>query len=432
MATALVVGNVLGIGVFVLPASLAPYGLNALAGWLITIVGCAFLAIAFATLARTFPHDDGPYTYTKRVFGDGVAFVVMWSWWASTCVTNATIAIGIVGYLTTFVPALRDSHGLSLLLALSLLWIFVLINMRGARTAGWVQVLTTALKLIPLLGVILLGGWVLMAHPAAYTQHLPSSPYSFGQLTDASTLALFAMLGIECAVIPAGRVCNPERNIPLATVLGTVITAVICLGVSLVPILLIPQNVLAASDAPLAELFARLLGPHASQILAAFVIVSGLGALNGWTLMNGEVTQGVARHGRLPAALAKENAYGAPTRAFAVTAGVASLMLVCNYNESIAGIFGFLTVVVTATNLPLYFACTLALTVLAQRGAITISRGRALMVAAAAVLGTLYCVWASIGIGLKPLVWAVALTVAGAPVYWGSVFLRRREAVYAS
>ena len=432
MATALVVGNVLGIGVFVLPSSLAPYGLNAFVGWLITIVGCVFLAITFATLARSFPQDDGPYTYTKRVFGDGVAFVVMWSWWVSTCVTNATIAIGVVGYLTTFVPGLRENRWLSLLLALSLLWIFVLINMRGARTAGWVQVLTTALKLIPLLGVMLLGGWVLLAHPAAYTEHMPSSTYSFGQLTDVSTLALFAMLGIECAVIPASRVCNPQRNIPLATVLGTVITALICLGVTIVPILLIPKSVLAVSDAPLAELFARSLGPHASQILAAFVIVSGLGALNGWTLMNGEVTQGVSRHGRLPASLAKENAYGAPTRAFALTAGVASAMLVCNYNESIAGIFGFLTVVVTATNLPLYFVCTLALAVLAQRGSITVSRGRALMVAAAAVLGTLYCMWASIGIGLRPLLWAVALTVAGAPVYWGSGYFRRREVVYAS
>src|SRR6187399_2180137 len=99
MCTAFVVGNVIGVGIFVLPASLAPFGLNALGGWLITVVGCCFLAIALSNLARAFPNDDGPYSYVKRAFGDAVAFIVMWCWWFSTWVTNATIAIGIVGYL---------------------------------------------------------------------------------------------------------------------------------------------------------------------------------------------------------------------------------------------------------------------------------------------------------------------------------------------
>src|SRR4051812_32446809 len=187
MCTALVVGNVIAVGIFILPATLAPYGLNALTGWLITVVGCAFLAVTFAYLSRVFPHDDGPYDYTKRAFGDGLAFTVMWCYWVSTWVTNATIATGVVGYLTVFVPWLKSSPWLPPITALSLLWFFVLLNLRGARTAGGAQVVTTALKLLPMFGVICLGAWVLLTDPSAYHSHVITSPKSVSDLSTVST-----------------------------------------------------------------------------------------------------------------------------------------------------------------------------------------------------------------------------------------------------
>jgi APA family basic amino acid/polyamine antiporter len=417
MCTALVVGNVIGVGIFVLPASLAPYGLNALTGWLITVVGCSFLAITLSNLARAFPHDDGPYGYTKRAFGDGVAFTVMWCYWFSTWVTNATIAVGIVGYLTVFFPGLNDNAWLPPFTALALLWFFVLINLGGARAAGGVQIMTTALKLVPLLGVICLGLWVLVTDPAAYSQHIPKNPASFGALSSVSTLTLFAMLGIECAMIPAGRVQDPSRTIPRATVIGTIVTAVIYIGVSLVPMLLIPQEALAASNAPFAELFARVLGGRSSQVLAIFVVIGGLGALNGWTLMLGEVTQSISRHGGFPRFLSKENKHGAPTFALVGTGAIASVMLLSNYSQSIAGMFTRLCVIVTAGNLPFYFACSLSVVIGARNFPGTSPR-RAGMLIAAALGALLYCTWASIGIGIEPLLWALALVAAGIPVYW--------------
>ena len=280
MCTALVVGNVIGIGVFILPASLAPYGLSALTGWLITVVGCIFLAISFAYLARAFPHDDGPYDYTKRAFGDGLAFTVMWCYWVSTWVTNATIAIAVVGYLTVFIPALNNSPWLPPVTALSLLWFFVLINLRGARAVGGTQLLTTALKLLPMLGVICLGLWVLFTDPAAYRNHVITSPSSSADLSSVTTLTLYAMLGIECATIPAGRVRNPERTIPLATVIGTILTAVVYIGVSIVPMLLIPQAALAASNAPISDVFVQVLGARSGELVALLITIGGLGALD--------------------------------------------------------------------------------------------------------------------------------------------------------
>jgi APA family basic amino acid/polyamine antiporter len=236
------------------------------------------------------------------------------------------------------------------------------------------------------------------------------------------------MLGIECATVPACRVRNPERTIPLATVIGTILVAAVYIGVSIVPMLLIPQQALAASNAPIADVFARVLGSRSAEIIAMFVSIGGLGALNGWTMMLGEVTQGLARHGHFPKSWTKENRHGAPTVALILTGAIASLMLLCNYTQSINGLFTLLSVIVTAANLPVYFSCTLAILVLGRRGGTsagpttsvgsTTSVGPTKMVMLAAALAVLYCAWASIGIGLKPLLWTIALGACALPVYW--------------
>jgi basic amino acid/polyamine antiporter, APA family len=429
MCTALVVGNIIGIGVFILPASLAPYGLTALTGWLITVVGCIFLAISFAYLARAFPHDDGPYDYTKRAFGDGLAFTVMWCYWVSTWMTNATIAISVVGYLTVFIPALNNSPWLPPVTALALLWFFVLINLRGARAVGGAQLLTTALKLLPMFGVICLGLWVLFTDPSAYRNHVITSPSSSADLSGVTTLTLYAMLGVECATIPACRVRNPERTIPLATVIGTILTAAVYIGVSIVPMLLIPQAALAASNAPISDVFVQVLGARWGVLVALLITIGGLGALNGWTMILGDVTQTIARHGHFPRFLTRENSHGAPTGALILTGMAASIMLVSNYSQSIGQLFVFLSVVVTAANLPVYFSCTLAIVLMGRQGLASAQRKRTVTVVAAAVCAVVYCAWASIGIGLKPFLWTVALGAFSAPVYWLSRYLKSPQVV---
>ena len=418
MCTALVVGNTIGMGIFMLPASLAPYGLNALPAWLITTGGCLFIAWVFAGLARSFPDDDGPYAYTSRAFGSGIAFVSMWCYWVSTWVTQAVLATGVVGYLTFFFPVLGAHHVFAAVTAVSLVWLFVLINLRGVRAAGWVQVLSTVLKLVPQAGIMALGVWAVLAPHAQPLVHVPPTPTSVPGVIAASTLALYAMLGVESAAMPAGRVKDPGRTIPRATFIGTVLVALIYICVSLVPMLLIPQSELAASNAPFADLFARFVGSGSGKLLAAFVIVSGLGCLNGWTLILGELTVSFARHGGFPPALAKVNSHGAPTRAFVFTGLLASIMMVTNYNDSMTGAFTFLSVVVTAANLPIYLVCALAVLALWRRGQIAHPGPRESRWVAAALLATVYCVWVSIGIGGKSLLWAVALCMVGVPVYW--------------
>ncbi len=429
MATALVVGNTIGMGIFVLPASLAPYGFNAIIGWIVTLIGFLFIARVLAGLARSFPNDDGPYAYTQRAFGEGTAFMVMWCYWVATWVTNATIAIGVVAYMSILVPQVNSSPWIPPVIALSLVWLFVLLNLRGARTVGGAQILTTVIKLMPMVAVMVLGLWTLFTDPGAYSAHPPPTPMDLNLVVTASTTAIFAMLGVECATVPAGRVKDPERTIPRATMIGTVITAFVYIAISLIPMLLIPQDELVNSNAPFSDLFAKYLGAGSAEVLAVFVIVSGIGALNGWTLVVGEVTMNFAKHGSFPRLLARTNAHAAPAQAFVLTGAVASLMLLANYNQTMVGVFTFLSLVVTAANLPLYLGCSLAVLVLWRRGEIARLTGSHLALMAAAVLAGAFCVWAFFGVGWKELLWALGLAAVGAVVYLSSLLGRKGSSV---
>jgi basic amino acid/polyamine antiporter, APA family len=420
-----VVGNTIGVGIFLLPASLAPFGLNALPGWLITTAGSICIAWVFAGLARSFPADDGPYAYSARALGNGVAFIIMWCYWISTIVTNAVLATGVVGYLSSFFPVLATNHLLAAVTAVAFIWLFVVINVRGVRAAGWVQVWSSALKVALLLGIVALGVWAWFTPQAAVPVLSPTTPFSMSGIVSCSTLTLYALLGVESAAMPAGRVRDPARTIPRATFIGTLTVALVYICVSLTPMFFIPQGELAASSAPFADLFARLLGPASGRVIAAFVIVSALGCLNGWTLILGELTVSCARHGGFPPSLGKVNAHGAPTRAFVLTAVLASLMTLSSYSDSTANAFTFLNMVVTASNLPMYFGCALAVPILWRLGQLGRPGARDSRWIAAAVVAAVYCVWASIGLGSKSLLWALVPCAAGVPVYWWYAIVRR-------
>jgi APA family basic amino acid/polyamine antiporter len=411
-STALIVGNTIGIGIFMLPAVLAPYGLNALLGWGVTVLGCVALARVFARLAQVFPDADGPYAYIRTTLGNGTAFVAVWCYWVSLWITNATLAVGVVGYMQALVPGMAGLAPAPLV-ALILLWLFVTINLFGVRAGGRVQIVTTSLKLLPMAAVILIGGWLLFSEPAAYARNIPATPIALPQIMAASTIALFAMLGFESACVPAGRVRDPSRTIPRATLVGTVLTATIYIAVSVVPMLIIPQAELANSQAPFVDLLNRLIGGNSGRWLALFVIVSGLGALNGWTLLVGELTRTMAINGTVPAAFARCNKRGAPALALVVTGLLASAMVVMNYSKSLVEGFAFLSRMVTAANLPLYLCVALALVLLGRRG----GRAGSVNNVITGALGTAYALFAFIGVGGEPLLWGLLLAAAALPVY---------------
>jgi basic amino acid/polyamine antiporter, APA family len=425
MCTALVIGNTIGMGIFLQPASLAPYGYNALIAWAITIFGTVLLALIFANLARRMAQADGPYEYVRATQGDGVAFLAMWSYWVSVWVTNAALAVGVVGYLTAVLPGLASVP--PVVVAVALIWLFVVVNLLGVRTGGGVQILTTVLKLAPMAVIIGLGLWTLFVDPAAYTRNLPTTPVTMPSVLAASAIVLYAMLGIESAAVPAGQVHDPERTIPRATIVGTLITALVYVGVTVIALFIVPQATLAGSSAPFVDVLDRLSNAGGGRWLAFFVVISGLGCLNGWTMLAGELTRTLAVRGFVPEPVARCNRFGAPAVALIATAVLASALALMNYSKSLVEGFTFLTIVITAANLPLYLCCALALVLIwrRDRGAVP----RALLWVGLG--GAIYTVFVFFGVGLEPFLLALALAACGLPFYLWRRFRGRSPAIGA-
>ena len=407
---ALVVGNMVGSGVFLLPASLAPYGWNAILGWIVTIAGALCLAFVFASFARRFPKAGGPYAYTREAFGFAPAFAVAWSYWISVWTANATIAIAAVSYSSHFLPGLAAAPGL---LAIGFVWTFTLVNCLSLRGAGAVQVLTTVLKLLPLAAAIVLTLLVAGGDGGTSLRPYRAEEISLGAITATAALTLWAMVGFESATIPAGHVRNPERTIPRATILGTILAGLVyliaCSGVAL----LLPAEQAARSNAPFADFIGLYWGSGPASLVALFATVSALGALNGWVLIQGEMPVALARDGLFPRWLARTSAAGTPVRAHLVSSALVTLHLLANQSRSMGELFVFMALVSTLASLVAYLACALAALWL-QRSA-RLDRGAALTVAA--TLGAIYALWAIYGAGTEPVLWGAALLASGLPLY---------------
>ncbi len=418
MATALVVGNTIGMGIFMQPAALAPFGLNALTGWAAVIVGCICLALTFAALARKLPQADGPFGYVRSTLGEVIAFPALWCYWISVWVTNAVLSIGVVGYFINVFPAAASIPPAAL--AVSFMWIFVAVNLLGVKSGGRVQVVTSLLKIVPLLLVMFVGAFSILASPGSYTPNLPTTPITGQASMAAAAVALYTMLGFESAAVAAGRVKDPQRTIPRATLIGTLTVAVIYVAIVAIGLLVVPQATLATSDAPFVTITDHLLGPGNGRWVSLFVVISGLGCLNGWTLLSGELTRTLAAHRLLPAILGDNNRFGAPWASLLLTGALATFVGLMNYSATLVGAFTKLSLIVSAANLPLYVCCSFALFTLLRRDRAGLSSWLWL----AGVGGVAFAAFAFKGVGWEPFVWALALGVAGLPIY---LWMRRRQ-----
>ena len=413
MATALVVGNIIGSGVYLLPASLAPYGRNSLVGWLFTATGALLLAAVFAALGRAFPRDGGPYVFTRAAFGKLAGFVVAWGYWVSVWVGNAAIATGAVSYTSAFAPWIASVPGASAEVTIAVVWVLTLVNCWGVRAAGWVQAVTTVLKLLPLLAVALLGFFYVRSESLAA---LATAPLSLDGTTAAATLALWALVGFESATVPADKLDDPGRTIPRATMLGTVVTALVCTLACCMVLLAVPAAQLATSNAPFADAARGFWGETSATLVAIFAAISAYGALNGWILLQGELPFAMARDGVFPRVFARESSRRTPVFAFVTTSVLVSLLILATLHGTMGQKFELFIRVATSLNLVAYLVCSLALLLLLRRGRLEARKGT-VGLAVAGALGALFSLWAIAGAGKEAWLWGAALLAAGLPVY---------------
>jgi len=413
MCIALGMGNMIGSGVFLLPRDLAPLGWNAIVGWLVSIAGTLCLAIVFARLARRLPEGCAAFTYGAAAFGPGTGFIVAWSYWISCWTVVATLAVAAISNMSILLPWLGEKGAAPAWIAIGCIWFFTLVNLGGVRRAGGAQMLTLALKLIPVVGAVFVGAWALGSGAAPPPTMAGTEPLSLSGVSGAATLTLFALLGFESACVVSDRVADPERTIPRATVIAAAAVGLLYLLSCTTVTLLVPVAALHESNAAYATFFARLVGPGAGQVVALFAAIAALGALNGFVLLQGDIPRDLAHRRLLPAAFARDNRFASPWITQIVSSGLASAIVYANYSRGLADLFAFMVKVTTSTAIILYIVGSLAALLLERRGAIRVSAG----FAAATIAGFVYSCWAFYGAGLEASLWSAAMTAAGLPIY---------------
>jgi APA family basic amino acid/polyamine antiporter len=412
-ATCLVIGNIIGVGVFMLPPSLAPYGWNTITGWGLTLSGSLCLAWVFAVQARQLPHAGGATGILGVALGPGPAFVTAWGYWISAATANAAIALGGVNYLGRLMPPLAASPTLTAGTACGVLWLLTALNARGLKVAGTTQVITTAIKLLPFAMVLLVALLLLFTTGFSAVAPFDRSAITLAGTVGASALTLYSMLGLECAAMPAEAVNNPERIVPRATMLGTTLSGLLSLAVTGALVLLMPQAQLAASTAPLADFVSPTLGSSLGVVITLCVVVGAFGALNGWVLVVAEVPASLAEQSMLPAWWGVRNANGAATNSVLVSGVLASVLIMLNASPRLADMYEFVLLLSTSTALVLYLLAPIGALVLARRGVLRTSP--ALVVAAVGSIA--FALSAYVGAGRAAVLWGLALTAAGIPLY---------------
>ena len=243
-STALVMGSIIGVGIFSLPYAIASYGPISLVAMALATIGAVALALMFAVLSRRIPADGGPYAYSRAAFGNGFGFSQAWLYWITAWAGNAAIAVGWVFYVQQFLNKGGSTLG-SIAIALVGLWIPAAINLTGVRNMGVFQLWSTVLKFVPLALMATVGLFFIKA--GNFTPWNTSGDTNLSAIGGAMAICLFSYLGVETAAVAAGKVRDPERNVPKSTIYGTLGSAVVYL-LSLVAVFGILPAAALASD----------------------------------------------------------------------------------------------------------------------------------------------------------------------------------------
>jgi APA family basic amino acid/polyamine antiporter len=403
MSIAMVVGLIIGAGIFLLPASIASYGPNMFAGWALTIGGFLCLAFTFALLAGRI--DGGPYEYVKQAFGEETAFLTNWSYLVSNWAGGAAVAVAFAGAIERVFPSLA---GPALVAPLSIAPVIVLaaIACTGARSAGWTQVVTTALKLVPLFLVTLIAAAVLLS--GGERQPLADSPVTFSNVANVAAIMAFSLLGFEAAAYAAGKTADARKTVPLATMAGTVLTGLIYVLACTAVVMLVPLDKLTVSSQPFSDAIAGSLGEGIGRIIAAFVAISALGALNAMLMISGEIGYDMGCDRSAPAAMGRNNRFGMPAVALIVSAAAAILLILINSSRSLSGLFTFMVLLTTVSSLFLYAVVALAALKQPLHGAARL----------VVVIAFVFALWTFYGAGAEAFLWGLALLIVGWPVRW--------------
>ncbi len=416
MLTALVVGNMIGSGVFLLPAALAAFGSISLLGWGFTAIGAILLALVFARLSSATPATGGPYAFCRDAFGDFIGFQAAYCYWIYAWVGNAAITVAFVGYLSFFVPALAADSFLRLVTMIATVWLLTGVSIYSIFHAGIIQVVLTVIKVIPLLLVGIVGLFFIQ-----WENFLPFNTTlmpNWQAVMGAATLTLWAFIGMESATIPAGDAESPEKNIPRATIIGVIVVAFIYLLGSFSIMGVMSNAELVKSNAPYADAAIKIFG---NGWVAAFVgvgaAISALGALNGWIMVQAQVPMAAARDGLFPKIFAKTTKNGVPAIGLVISSILISILLIMSQSDNLVEQFTFIILLATLTVLIPYAYSTIGEIIIFIKHREKFNGRRLSRAVVMSSLAFAYVLWAIAGAGMDVVYFGVLVLLVGTPLY---------------
>jgi arginine:agmatine antiporter len=421
-ATMLVAGNMIGTGVFLLPVNLALVGGIAIFGWVIATAGVAALGLTFAKLGELRPQEGGPYAYARDFLGPYAGFQTNYVYWFGNWIGNIAIAVAAVGYLAELVPSLSAPTA-GVLATAALIWTLTFANILGPRVIGALETWTMALALIPILAIALVG-WFWFSPATFMAGWNVSGDSNLHAISRAASMALWAYMGIESATVSAGVIENPKRNIPLATLIGLGLAAVVYVLSSTVIMGILPNEELRKAHAPFAEAARLVIGAPGAIIISVCAVLKSVGSLGGWMLLVGQSAKAAADDGMFPAAFSRVNANGVPGRGLLLVAVLMTIVLFATMSPTLAGQFNrIVDLAVILIVVPYIYSAVAVVKVIYD---LQLPRATFVRYKWIALTAVVYCLWAVIGGDPKTVVYALVALLISVPLY--PFFIRSMDA----
>ena len=412
-ATMLVAGNMIGTGVFLLPVNLAHVGGIAIFGWLIATAGVAALGLTFAKLGELNPQPGGPYAYARDFLGPYAGFQTNYVYWFGNWIGNIAIAVAAIGYLAELVPGITHPPG-SVLATAALIWLLTFANILGPRIVGALETWTMALALLPILAIAIFG-WIWFSSDTFLAGWNVSGQSDLHAVSRAASMALWAYMGIESAAVSAGVIENPSRNVPLATLIGLALAAVVYVLSSSVIMGIVPNEELRTSHAPFAEAARLVIGGGGAIVIAACAVLKSVGSLGGWMMLVGQSAQAAAGDGMFPRVFGRLNANGVPGAGLVIVGVLMTIVLFATVSPTVADQFSrIVDLAVILIIVPYVYSAVAVVKVIYDK---KLPRKTFQLYKWIALTAVVYCLWAVIGGDPDTVVHAMVALLISVPLY---------------
>ena len=408
MTFALVIGGVVGSGIFYLPVALAPLGGSVPIGWLISAIGV--MAMAYCASRIVSPDGGGLQSYVENELGPAAGFIVTWMTWNSSWIGVPAVALATAAALGRVVPGLAGH-----LVAQSFFFITILalVNLRGIRATGKLNFITVLIKILPLIAVVLIAAMLGLRGGPLHAINVP--PPSFTNVATSSALCLFALTGFEFSLSPVGKIREPERYLSRSLVMGLAAVAIIYLLTTLSLSLVIPNAEIAISIAPFPDAIGRYWGEGGAMLAALAMAISAFGTLMVAMLACGEMLYSMALRSDMPRLFNRTSRFNAPYAAQLASVVLGFVLLALNAAKGTPQLFTFITLLASDAVLYLYSAAAIAAAIKDKRP----------LTSFAAIIGLAFVLFAFYGSGLEAFLLSLGLLLAG-----GLIFLTRKRWIH--